>query len=989
VSASCLALVLGALEAWTAEPYAIVDTGQERCYDDRREVEYPRAGGSFFGQDAQYVGNPPAYRDKGDGTVSDLVTGLMWQKDPGKKRTFLDAAGGASACRTGGHRDWRLPTIKELYSLIRFSGEDIDPNARDTSALKPFIDTRYFRFTYGDPAKGERAIDSQFATSTKYVSTTMHGNRTMFGVNFADGRIKGYPMDRGRRGVPKYYVLYVRGNTRYGRNDFRDNGDGTVTDRATRLVWAKVDSGHLKAGARKDGKLNWEEALSWAEGLEYAGRSDWRLPNAKELQSIVDYTRSPDTTRSAAIDPVFRVTPVRDGVGKVNYPFYWTSTTHKRMGGGEAAVYVAFGRSQGWMGGAFGGPELLDVHGAGSQRSDPKSGDPSRYPRGRGPQGDVIAIYNMVRPVRGGKATARLRGPELAPQSPSRRAPGPGGEGAGDPAGGGREFIRRNDRDGDGRVSRDEFRGPARAFDRNDRNRDGYLTEDEAPMRFRGGRPDGPGGGPGGGARGGENGGAPPAGAMVTAEETAAAAERARVRADAAWLGLPPSFAFILADDLGWTGLSVASDERLPESKSDFYVTPNVEKLAREGMRFSNAYAPAAMCTPTRASLLTGKSPAQLHMTTPGPAGRPVEDRKLIPPRHVSSLPAAETTIAEVLRQRNYATAHFGKWHLSGGGPGAHGFDKHDGETANSGPGDYGDPDPKNIFGVTNRAMGFMEDSVAAGRPFYVQLSHYAVHGPTRTLRSSEEIFGALPAGRRHGDAAYAGMTSDLDASVGMLLKKIERLGIASNTYVIFMSDNGAAGRPGGLENAPLAGGKATLYEGGIRVPLIVRGPGVRAGSSCHESVIGYDLFPTLSELAGVRGAKPAGVEGTSVVPLLKGRGGPGAFARSHDELVFHFPHYGQGPRQQPQSAIRVGSYKLVRDYETGVDQLFDLASDIGEKTDLASRMPEKRKDLAARLDAYLARTKAQLPTANPDYDPTKDAGQRRGRNQGRLRPGR
>jgi len=424
-SASGLALALAAFGARAAEPYAIVDTGQERCYDDRREIEYPRAGERFFGQDAQYVGNAPAYRDNGDGTVTDLVTGLMWQRDPGEKRTCVEAEGGASACRTGGHRDWRLPTVKELYSLILFSGEDIDPHATDTSGLKPFMDARHFRFAYGDPAKGERAIDSQFATSTEYVGTTMRGNRTMFGVNFADGRIKGYPVDRGRRGVPRYHVLYVRGNAAYGRNDFRDNGDGTVTDRATGLTWAKVDSGHLGAGPRGDGRLDWEEALAWAEGLGYAGRSDWRLPNAKELQSIVDYTRSPDTTRSAAIDPVFRVTPVRDGLGRPDYPFYWTGTTHKRMGGGEAAVYVAFGRAQGWMGGPLGAPELLDVHGAGSQRSDPKSGDPSRFPRGRGPQGDVIAIYNMVRPVRGGRAVPSLRGPALAPQAPRRGPPRP------------------------------------------------------------------------------------------------------------------------------------------------------------------------------------------------------------------------------------------------------------------------------------------------------------------------------------------------------------------------------------------------------------------------------------------------------------------------------------------------------------------------------------------------------------------------------------
>jgi len=973
--------VTSAAESAREEPrasYAIVDTGQERCYDDRREIEYPAEGEPFSGQDAQYLGNAPAYRENGDGTVTDLVTGLMWLKDPGEKKTYAEAVAGAARCRTGGYRDWRLPTIKELYSLIIFSGEDIDPHATDTSKLKPFIDTRYFRFRYGDPARGERAIDSQFATSTRYVSATMHGNRTMFGVNFADGRIKGYPTDRGRRGVPTYYVLYVRGNTDYGENDFRDNGDGTVTDRATGLVWAKVDSGHLKAGAKRDGKLDWKDALEWAEGLEYAGHSDWRLPNAKELQSIVDYTRSPDTTKSAAIDPVFSVTPVRDAAGKTNYPFYWTSTTHKRMGGGDAAAYVAFGRSQGWMRGPY-GPELLDVHGAGSQRSDPKTGDPSRFPHGRGPQGDVIAIFNMVRPVRGGKATRRRRGPKLAPRSsrPHSGAPPRPGERDGDKASAGAEFVRRLDRDGDGKVSRDEFRGPARAFNRNDRNRDGYLTEDEAPDRGQRRRP--------GGAQGGETDALAANAPMVTAEEARAASERARCRADAEWLELPPSFVFVLVDDMGWTGLSIASDERLPGSKSDYYMTPCIETLARGGVRFSSAYAPASLCTPTRASLLTGKTPARLRMTTPGPAGGPAQNRKLVSPRHVDSLPTSETTIAEVLKQKGYSTAHYGKWHLSGGGPGAHGFDKHDGETANGGAGAYGDPDPKNIFGVTSRAMGFMEDAVAAGRPFYVQLSHYAVHSPTKALRSSEEIFGALPPGKRHDDAAFAGMTNDLDASVGMLLKKIERLGIAGNTYVIFMSDNGApGGRPGDLENHPLAGGKGTLYEGGIRVPLIVRGPGVRAGASCHEGVAGYDLFPTLCELAGAGPNMPAGVDGASLVPLITAKGGRAKFGRASGELLFHYPHYGRGPKQTPQSAIRVGRYKLVRNYETGKDQLFDLDTDIGEKTDLSSRMPEKKKGLAARLDAYLARAGAQLPKVNPDYDPAKGTGQQPRRPPGR-----
>ncbi len=471
--------------------YTVVDTAQVRCYDNNTEIEYPKPSGDCFGQDAQYIGNEPAYKDNGDGTVTDLNTGLMWQSDPGEKMTFKQAVAGASKCRIAGYADWRLPTIKELYSLILFSGEDIDPRAGSTSGLNPFIDTAYFAFVYGDPAKGERVIDSQMATATKYVSTTMRGNETMFGVNFADGRIKGYPTGSHRPGgrAKRYYVFYVRGNPEYGKNDFLDNGDGTITDRATGLTWAKLDSGHLKGGENKDGKMNWEQALRWAEDLEYAGHSDWRLPNAKELQSIVDYTRSPDTTQSAAIDPVFDVTPIRDAQGEVNYPFYWSSTTHKRMGGGEAACYVAFGRSQGWMGGT-----LMDVHGAGSQRSDPKAGDPAQFPRGRGPQGDVIGIYNMVRPVRGGEASIRRNGPELAPKRTGRRmgrggmgpqwgmGPQPGLGGAGPQAGFRPPKHPLNaalDANGDDVISAEEIENAVAALKKLDKNGDGKLTSDE------------------------------------------------------------------------------------------------------------------------------------------------------------------------------------------------------------------------------------------------------------------------------------------------------------------------------------------------------------------------------------------------------------------------------------------------------------------------------------------------------------------------------
>ena len=474
----CLFAVFCADVAAGKVPYAIVDSGQVRCYSDDREIEFPKPGAGWFGQDAQYAGRQPSYRNNGDGTISDLNTGLMWQADPGAKKTFSQAVAGAAKCKLAGYRDWRLPTIKELYSLILFSGTDPDPMSSSTASQKPFIDTKYFKFKYGDTAKGDRIIDSQFATCTRYVSTTMRGDATMFGVNFADGRIKGYPMKNPRTGKGKgFHVLYVRGAKSYGKNKFKDNRDGTVTDAATGLTWMKVDSGALKAGRKKDGKLNWKEALNWAENLKYAGHSDWRLPSVKELQSIVDYSRSPATTNSAAIDPVFQATSFVAEGGKRDFGNYWSGTTHASLSRASTAGYVAFGRSFGWMRDRRSGRyTLMDVHGAGSQRSDPKSGDPSRYPRGRGPQGDVIRIYNLVRCVRGGVATPQSSGPKVEMKTPSRRN-------GGGPSGGGQRpgFIQHLDKNGDGKVSKSEFDGPPHHFKEWDKNRDGYISESEAP----------------------------------------------------------------------------------------------------------------------------------------------------------------------------------------------------------------------------------------------------------------------------------------------------------------------------------------------------------------------------------------------------------------------------------------------------------------------------------------------------------------------------
>ncbi len=368
-----------------SRPYSIVDTGVETWYDNHYEIPIPAAGAPFHGQDASYKGNQPSYRDNRDGTVTDLVTGLMWQQEMGEKISMEEAAGMVESMELGGYTDWRIPSIKELYSLICFTG--LNGGSPETSDL--FIDDRYFAQPWGDTEAGERYIDAQTWSCTRYVGTTMNGDETVFGVNFVDGRIKGYPRYSPRSGEPnRMYFRMVRGNTMYGKNNFTGNGDGTVSDHSTGLMWQQADDGVPR---------DWENALSYAESLELAGYSDWRLPNAKELQSIVDYSRAPGVTSSPAIDSLFSCTEITDPEGAPGqYPYYWTGTTHlDGMVPGSAAVYIAFGMAQGWM-----HNQLLDVHGAGAQRSDPKTGNPADYPAYWGPQGDVRVVFNYVRCVR-------------------------------------------------------------------------------------------------------------------------------------------------------------------------------------------------------------------------------------------------------------------------------------------------------------------------------------------------------------------------------------------------------------------------------------------------------------------------------------------------------------------------------------------------------------------------------------------------------------
>jgi PKD repeat protein len=400
-------------------PYVVVDTGQTACYDDVGPIACPASGQPFEGQDAQHAGYAPGLTISGDGlTVHDATTGLTWQRstdtdgngviDAADKLTFAEAlvyAETLNASGFGGFSDWRLPTIKELYSLMDFRGTDPSSyTGSDPSVLRPFLDTGVFDFGYGDTSAGERLIDAQYVSSTVYGGTTMGGNATVFGVNFADGRIKGYPQLN-----KTFYVLYVRGNPAYGHNQLVDNGDGTVTDLATGLMWQQEDSA---VG------LDWQAALAYAENLDLAGHTDWRLPDAKELQSIVDYTRCPQSSGSAAIDPIFDVTSILNEAGQVDYPCYWSGTTHATWdGGGGWGAYVAFGRAMGYWANIW-----QDVHGAGAQRSDPKSGDPGDYPTGHGPQGDAVRIANHVRCVRGGEGSLSA-GFTVSPEAPTEGAP--------------------------------------------------------------------------------------------------------------------------------------------------------------------------------------------------------------------------------------------------------------------------------------------------------------------------------------------------------------------------------------------------------------------------------------------------------------------------------------------------------------------------------------------------------------------------------------
>jgi arylsulfatase A len=430
----------------------------------------------------------------------------------------------------------------------------------------------------------------------------------------------------------------------------------------------------------------------------------------------------------------------------------------------------------------------------------------------------------------------------------------------------------------------------------------------------------------------------------------------------------PLNFLFILADDMGWNQTGY--------SGSTFYETPNIDRIAGEGMRFTNAYASSSICTPSRAAIMTGRFPARVHLTEYIP-GDPYPWAKLRPPDEEKMLPLSEVTMAEMLKPKGYVSAMIGKWHLGKdynyapgrpGEPASQGFDY---EHLTVKPEDDSNPnqDAHHTVEITNEAVKFLEAN--RNKPFFCYVAHNAVHRPIMEHPDLIYKYQEKP----NSDLAInnpimGAIIERMDTEIGVLLNKLDELGLAENTVVVFFSDNGGYDKLQAQD--PLRGGKSMLYEGGIRVPLAIRWPGViKPGSVSSVPVIGCDFFPTFGELAGVTAfSRP--IDGVSLVPLLKeGR------APARDALFWHYPHYHRF-NYRPSGAIRVGDYKLIEWYERSMTggshpvSLYNIKEDLGETNDLADRMPDLVSQLWARLKQWRKDVDAQDMTLNPEFDPAR-----------------
>lgn len=435
----------------------------------------------------------------------------------------------------------------------------------------------------------------------------------------------------------------------------------------------------------------------------------------------------------------------------------------------------------------------------------------------------------------------------------------------------------------------------------------------------------------------------------------------------------PPNVIVILVDDLGWTDTRCYG--------STFYETPNIDALAAKGIRFTNAYSTCTVCSPSRASILTGKYPARLHLTD-WIKGYERPFAKLLSPEWKQYLPLEETTIAEVMKQQRYATAMIGKWHL---GDDVKYYPEHQGFNSNIGGTFQGSPPshfapyriPRLKDGpageylsdrLTDEALNFI--TAEKSNPFFLYLSFYAVHTPLQAKKEQVQQYKSkIDSGSNHQNPVYAAMIKNMDENLGRVTKLVEQLGLASNTLIIFTSDNGGLVRGNDwnkgkiTSNTPLRGGKGTCYEGGTRVPLICSWKGkIQEGIVNNEPVIGTDLFTTIAQVAGKTIAAKA-VDGVNISPLLFGSN-----ALNRDALYWHYPHY-HAEGGTPYSAIRQGDWKLIFLYETGKKELYNLKNDIGEQNDLSIKEPERTERLYQKLTAWKKTTGAQDPVINIAYD--------------------
>lgn len=439
-----------------------------------------------------------------------------------------------------------------------------------------------------------------------------------------------------------------------------------------------------------------------------------------------------------------------------------------------------------------------------------------------------------------------------------------------------------------------------------------------------------------------------------------------------------PNFILILTDDQGWTSVSAAMDNRHPGFKSNYYETPNIDRLGNEGMRFSRGYAPAALCTPSRRSIQFGQSPIHTGDATFAEHYDPRKKKWITIPALLKSIDA------------DYKAAHYGKWDLRAGiFPEDLGYDESDGNTGNNNGDLMTDTktkwnqvhltkDPKRTVTVTDRALSFLQRQTGAGRPFYLQVSYYAPHVDIQAREETYEKYKRKNKDSIHDNPGWAAMLENMDDGVGRILKMVEQLGIADNTYIIFMSDNGGVPSlppPSSkhkldhpslsvkkTNNYPLRGGKWVLYEGGIRVPFMIKGPGIKAGSYCHTPVLGYDLLPTIGDLAGNRATLPDYLDGASIKPLLLNPA-QGTVQRKDDELYFH-----RYEKSYEHTAIIDGKYKLVKLWRTGAVELYDLENDLEEVHDLAKTQPAKAAELERKLMRHLQLQDAEVPGARRSF---------------------